>query len=127
MGISVLTYSKAPLCGANNNIEYYRILYATFSLPLTGRVDVGVLLVLIVRLEVVADLVVSVVAVVSVRERRTGNRTSPWKRPNTTVRQKTLKKVMKTWPLERLQSTSARKVVTPLLMTAGPMAVTAGL
>ena len=74
---------------------------------------------LIVRLEVVADLVVSVVAVVSVRERRTGNRTSPWNRPNTTVRQNTLKKVMKTWLLERLQSTSARKVVTPLLKTAG--------
>ena len=97
---------------------------------MTERVDVEVVLVLIVRLEVVADSAVLVVLVVSVgpvRERRTGNRTSPWKRPNTTVRQKTLKKVMKTWPLERLQSTSARKVVTPLLMTAGPMAVTAGL
>ena len=58
---------RAPLCGANNNIEYYRILYATFSLPLTGRVDVEVLLVLIVRLEVVADLVVSVVSVGPVR------------------------------------------------------------
>ena len=83
---------------------------------------------LIVRLEVVADSAVLVVLVVSVgpvRERRTGNRTSPWNRPNTTVRQNTLKKVMKTWPLERLQSTSARKVVTPLLKTAGPMAVTA--
>ena len=91
---------------------------------MTDRVDVEVVLVLTVRLEVVAD---SMVLVGPVRERRTGNRTSPWKRPNTTVRQKTLKKVMKTWPLERLQSTSARKVVTPLLKTAGPMAVTAGL
>ena len=91
---------------------------------MTDRVDVEVVLVLTVRLEVVAD---SMVLVGPVRERRTGNRTSPWNRPNTTVRQNTLKKVMKTWPLERLQSTSARKVVTPLLMTAGPMAVTAGL
>ena len=91
------------------------------------EVDVEVVLVLTVRLEVVADSMVLLVLVGPVRERRTGNRTSPWKRPNTTVRQKTLKKVMKTWPLERLQSTSARKVVTPLLMTAGPMAVTAGL
>ena len=80
--------------------------------------------------EVVAVQVVrldSSVSVGPVRERRTGKKTSPWNRPNTTVRQNTLKKVMKTWLLERLHSTSARKVVTPLLKTAGPMAVTAGL
>ena len=91
---------------------------------MTDRVDVEVVLALMVRLEVVADSVVLVVAVVlvvsvvlvgPVRERRTGNRTSPWKRPNTTVRQKTLKKVMKTWPLERLQSTSAWKVLVLVL------------
>ena len=45
-----------------------------FSLPLTGRVDVEVVIVPIGRLEVVAD---SVVSVGPVRERRTGNRTSP--------------------------------------------------
>ena len=85
-------------------------------------VEVEVVVVQIVRLEVVAD---SSVSVGPVRERRTGKKTSPWNRPNTTVRQNTLKKVMKTWLLERLHSTSARKVVTPLLKTAGPIAVTA--
>ena len=56
-------------------------------------VEVEVVLVQIVRLEVAGDLAVSMGPV---RERMTGKRTSPWNSPNTTVRQNTLKKVMKT-------------------------------
>ena len=45
--------------------------------------------------------------------------------PNTTVRVNTLKKVRKTWPVDREQSTSARNVVNPPFRTAGPMESTA--
>ena len=55
----------------------------------------------------------------------TGSRTTPLNNPNTTVRVNTLKKVRKTWPVDREHSTSARKVVNPPLRTAGPMESTA--
>ena len=45
--------------------------------------------------------------------------------PKTTVRVNTLKKVRKTWPVDREQSTSARNVVNPPFRTAGPMESTA--
>ena len=53
--------------------------------------------------------------------RTTGNTTSPWYNPNTTVKVKALKKVLKACPLENDPSDRARKVVRPPLRTAGPM------
>ena len=54
-------------------------------------------------------------------DRAVGRSTKPWKRPKMTVREKTLKKVWKTWAEEKLQKKRARKVVKPPLLTAPPM------
>ena len=55
----------------------------------------------------------------------TGNNTRPWNRPKATVKEKTLKNVRKTCPVERQQRRRARNVVIPPFATAGPMLVTA--
>ena len=57
--------------------------------------------------------------------RITGKTTRPWYSPNTTVRVKTLKKVLRTCPVEKEPSERARKVVRPPLRTAGPMVMRA--
>ena len=54
------------------------------------------------------------------RLRTTGRTNRPLKRPNTTTRRKTLKKVRKTWDLDPASRTKARKVENPPLKTAGP-------
>ena len=53
--------------------------------------------------------------------RRTGRKTRPWKRPNTTVRRNTLKKTMNAWDWEKPRRMRARKVVMPPLAMAVPM------
>ena len=57
--------------------------------------------------------------------RTTGKTTSPWYNPNTTVKVKTLKKVLRTCPVDKDPSARARKVVKPPLRTAGPMVMRA--
>jgi len=57
--------------------------------------------------------------------RRTGSKTRPWNKPNTTVRTNTLKKVTKTCDVEKPSRTRAIRVVTPPLRTAGPIVATA--
>ena len=57
--------------------------------------------------------------------RITGKTTRPWNSPNTTVKVKTLKKVLRTCPVEKDPSARARKVVRPPLRTAGPMVMRA--
>ena len=44
-----------------------------------------------------------------------------WYSPNRTVRKKTLKKVIKAWDFESQSSMTARNVVIPPLITAGPI------
>ena len=57
------------------------------------------------------------------RPRTTGRKTSPWNKPKTTTRKKTLKKVRKMIELDVERRTNARKVEKPPLRTAGPILV----
>jgi len=55
----------------------------------------------------------------------TGSRTSPWNRPNTTVRTKTLKNDRNICDVENPNKTKARNVESPPLKMAEPMDVRA--
>ena len=57
------------------------------------------------------------------RLKTTGRKISPWNKPKTTTRKKTLKKVRKMTELDVERRTKARKVEMPPLRTAGPIPV----
>ena len=54
-----------------------------------------------------------------------GSSTRPWKRPKTTTRKNTLKKLLKRYELEKQRRAKARYVEKPPLNTAGPMSTRA--
>ena len=51
----------------------------------------------------------------------TGKKIMAWKSPNKTVKMKTLKNVINAWDFESQRRTTARKVVAPPFITAGPI------